>query len=103
MENNPNDSGLDRLFAAARKAEIYEPDKEYGFETRVMANIRAKREVKGSFPFWAWRLMPIFFSIVVFLGIWTYMSESRNQRIDLSAVAGIGSEETMLLAFLTGE
>lgn len=103
MGNNPNDSGLDRLFGEARKAALYKPDAEHGFETRVMAKIRAKREGRMHLLVWAWRLIPVFASIVMFLGIWTYMSTSENQWIDLSAVAGIGSEETMLTAYLTGE
>ncbi len=102
MKNDSTDNGLDRLFADARKAELYDPDMEYGFETRLMARIRAGREGRTPLLLWAWRLIPVFVSIVIFLGIWTYLSDS-NQRIDLSAVAGIGSEETMLTAFLTGE
>ncbi len=102
MKNDSTDNGLDRLFADARKAELYDPDMEYGFETRLMARIRAEREGRMPLLLWAWRLIPVFISIVIVLGIWTYLSDS-NQRIDLSAVAGIGSEETMLTAFLTGE
>ncbi len=102
MENEPADSRLDRLFADARKAGFYNPDIEHGFETRMMARLRAERETRPPFLFWAWRLVPVFTSIVILLGIWTYASES-SQWIDLSAVAGIGSEEGMLTAFLTGE
>jgi hypothetical protein len=102
MENDPADNGLDRLFDKARKAVFYKPEAEYGFESRLMARIREKREDRRPFLLWAWRLIPVFVSIVIFLGIWTYMSES-NQRFDLSAVAGINNEETMLTAFLTGQ
>ncbi len=102
MENDHGDEKLERLFAEARKAELYVPEVEHGFETRLMARIRAEREGRMPLLLWAWRLIPVFVSIVILLGIWVYMSES-NQRIDLSAVAGIGSEETMLTAFLTGE
>ncbi|MGD1074610.1 MAG: hypothetical protein ABR903_00820 [Thermodesulfovibrionales bacterium] len=102
METDQNDSRLDRFFAAAREAELYDPKKEYGFESRVMAEIRAKREGQIPFFVWAWRLIPVFISIVILLGIWTYSSESRYTT-DLSAVTRIGSEETMLTASLTGE
>jgi len=102
MENDRKDNKIDRLFAAARKAELYEADREYGFETRVMAKIRAKREGRMPVFLWAWRLIPGFVSIVIFLGIWILASESSHV-IDLSAVTGIGNEEAMLAAFLTGE
>lgn len=102
MENDPNDDKLDGLFAAARKAKLYKPDTEYGFETRVMAKIRATREGQRSYLLWAWRFIPVFVSIVILLGIWIYASESRSM-IDLSALIRIGNEEATLTAFLTGE
>ncbi len=102
MGKDPKDEGLDRLFAAARKAGFYKPGAEYGFEARVAAKVRTKREGRPPFFLWAWRLIPVFVSIVIVLGIWIYTSQ-RSQRIDLSAVSSIGSEETMLTAFLTGE
>lgn len=102
MEDDPRDNKLDRLFADARKAELYRQDLEQGFEARVITRIRAEGEARPPFFVWAWRLIPVFVSIVIVLGIWTYLSES-NQRIDLTAVASIGSEDTMLTAYLTGE
>ena len=74
METDSNDEKIDRLFAAARKAEPYKTEIEYGFETRLMAKIRANRERQMPFLLWAWRLIPVFVSIVIFLGIWTYSS-----------------------------
>ena len=102
MENDPNENTLDRLFAAARKAEPYRSSEEYGFEARVMARIRAQREGQMPFFLWSWRLIPLFVSVVLFLGIWTYAFESQPV-IDLSAITRIGNEETTLTAFLTGE
>jgi hypothetical protein len=102
MEDNPNDEKLDRLFAAARKAEPYKKEIEYGFETRLMAKIRAQGERQTPFLLWAWRLIPVFASIVIFLGIWTYSSRY-NSMTDLGAISMVGNEETTLLAFLTGE
>ncbi|MGC9977128.1 MAG: hypothetical protein ABSA46_12280 [Thermodesulfovibrionales bacterium] len=102
METDQNDKRLDRLFAAGRGAELYDPQKEYGFESRVMAEIRAKSEGRTPFLVWAWRLIPVFISLVIFLGIWTYMSECRYTT-DLSVVTRIGSEEAMLTASLTGQ
>ena len=102
MEDNPNDEKLDRLFAAAHKAEPYKKEIEYGFETRLMAKIRAQGERQTPFLLWAWRLIPVFASIVIFLGIWTYSSRY-NSMTDLGAISMVGNEETTLLAFLTGE
>jgi hypothetical protein len=102
MENDPNGDALDRLFAAARKDEPYRSGAEYGFEARVMARIRAQREGQTPFLRWSWRLIPLFVSVVFFLGIWTYVSES-HPIIDLSAITRIGNEEATLVAFLTGE
>ena len=102
METDSNDDKLDRLFATVRKAKLYKTDMEYGFETRVMAKILAKRECQMPFLLWAWRLIPVFVSIVILLGIWIY--ESRySSMIDLSTITGLGSEETTLVTFLTGE
>lgn len=102
METDSNDEKIDRLFAAARKAEPYKTDMEYGFETRLMAKIRANRERQMPFLLWSWRLIPVFMSIVIFLGIWIYSSRYSSMT-DLSAITGIGNEETTLVAFLTGE
>jgi hypothetical protein len=102
METDSNDEKLDRLFAAARKSEPYKTDMEYGFETRLMANIRAERERQMPFFLWAWRFIPVFVSVVIFLGIWIYSSRYSSM-IDLSAITRIGNEEATLVAFLTGE
>ena len=102
MENDPEDVKLDMLFAAACKAEIYPIEREYGFETRVMARIPAKRETQKSFLIWEWRLIPLFVSLIIFLGIWIYASESHST-IDLSALTHIGDEEAALTAYLAGE
>jgi len=102
MENNGDEERLERLFEAARKSQPYNTEIEYGFETRVMAKIKAEREKRKPFFSWSWRLMPAFVSAVLILGIWTYMAE-HQQWVDLSSIAGINHEETMLVASLTGE
>jgi hypothetical protein len=102
METDPGDDRLDRLFAAARGAELFKRTREFGFETRLMAKIQAKGEGQTPFLLWAWRLIPVFASLVILLGIWIYMAES-HYATDLSAVTKIGNEETMLIAFLTGQ
>ena len=99
---NNNNSKIDSLFAAARRAEHYDPTREYGFETRVMSRIRAERETKMPFILWAWRLTPFFVSIVILLGIWISAFES-SKAIDLSAADGIRNEEIMIATSLSGE
>ena len=97
-----DDDNLERLFAAARRTSPYKLEMEYGFETRVMAKIRAKYEGRMAYSLWAWRLIPVFISLVILVGIWTYTAESPPM-IDLNAIARIGNEEAMLTVFLTGE
>lgn|SRR3989304_6304759 len=102
MENDLHDTNLDRLFAAARKAEFYNPNLEFGFEMRVMAKIISERESEHPFLFWAWRLITVFSLLVVSLGIWIYLS-GPGQLADLRTIADLGSEEPMLTAFWSGE
>ena len=102
MKDDKDNDRIERLFAAARKSHVYDAKLEYGFETRVMAKIREQRNAQQPFFSWAWRLIPAFVSAVLILGIWTYMAEHK-QLLDLSSITGINNEETMLVAFLTGE
>jgi hypothetical protein len=102
MENDLNDEKLDRLFGDARKAVHYRKDIEYGFETRVMARIKEEGERRSPFLLWAWRLIPVFASIVVVLGIWIY-STRYSSTADLTTLTRVGNEDTTLVAFLAGE
>ena len=101
MENDRDDD-IERLFAVARRSQPYDAQLEYGFETRVMAKIKDRRDSQKPFFLWAWRLIPALVTVVLMLGIWTYISEQR-QFTGLSSIAGINNEETMLVASLTGE
>jgi hypothetical protein len=102
MRHDMDDENLDRLFAAARRAEPYRSEIEYGFETRLMAKIRARNEGRAPYLLWSWRLIPVFISLIILIGIWTYTAESPSV-IDINAITRIGNEEAMLTAFLTGE
>jgi hypothetical protein len=102
VQNDNEDDRLERLFAAASKSEPYSANLQYGFETRVMAKIKAQRNGQNPFFLWAWRLMPVFVLAVLMLGVWTYVAEHR-QLTDMSTIAGINNEETMMVASLTGE
>lgn len=105
MNDDPEDNNLDRLFAAARKAEFYNTAREYGFETRVLARISVIGEGRkggSSFLFWSWRLMPFFASLAICLAIWFSFFEPSHSS-DLIAGAGVGYEDAIIVASLAGE
>jgi hypothetical protein len=102
MENDLKDKALDGLFAAARKAGHYNTNAEYGFETRLMARIRAEEEHQMPFLQWAWRLIPVFASIVILLVILVY-STRYSPMADLTTLTSISNENTTVVAFLAGE
>ena len=102
MKTDPEDNDLDRLFASARKAELYKTEHEFGFETRVLARIQASQTENRLFLFWAWRLMPFFVSVVICLAIWLYFFEPSHVS-DLIAGAGSGYEDAVVVAYLAGE
>ena len=95
-----NDERLDKLFAAARGIKPDTSRAEYGFETRLLAELRAQREQTLPWYAFAWKLVPAFAAIVVALGVWTYAGANTT---DLqSAIAG-DHEENALATYLTGE
>ena len=94
-----NDERLDKLFATARGAKPDTSRAEYGFETRLMARMRAQREQSMPWYAFAWKLVPAFAAIVVALGVWTYTGPNIT---DLqSAIAG-DHEENALATYVTG-
>ncbi len=102
MKAEPEDDKLDKLFAAARKAELYDKGTEYGFETRVLARIRADRAEDKSFLFWAWRLMPFFVLVVMCLTIWISFLKPSHSSV-LIAEAGSGYDDAVVVSYLAGE
>ncbi|MGC2062417.1 MAG: hypothetical protein WA610_05515 [Thermodesulfovibrionales bacterium] len=102
MNDDPEDNKLDRLFAAARTAEFYNTNQEYGFETRVLARISEGRKEGRSFLVWSWRLMPFFASLAICLAIWFSFFEPSHAS-ELIAGAGVGYEDAMIVASLAGE
>ena len=82
---------LDALFARAR---AHRPDTsraEYGFETRLMARLRERRqpETASLLSLVTWRLMPFFAVCVVALAVW--QSESASESAEMAAVAGLNN------------
>src|SRR2546422_2385552 len=96
-----NDEQLNKLFRAARQAPRDTEKAEYGFETRLLARIRADRAQAALWFAFAWKLVPVFAAIVVALGVWDYANQ--NASADLrSAIVG-SSDESLLASYLTGE
>jgi len=102
MKADPKDNNIDRLFSVARKAELYKKEREFGFETRVLARIQANRTENRPFLFWAWRLMPFFAVVAICLIIWISFLEPSHAS-DLIAGAGSGYEDAMVVSYLAGE
>jgi hypothetical protein len=67
--NNP-DPELDSLFALARQRRADTSAIEYGFETRVMARLRAEKGVGSIWAMVSWRMMPFFAACVLALTVW---------------------------------
>lgn len=65
-----NPDPLDTLFSTVREDAPDTSRAEYGFETRVMARIRADGRI--SWQGWAWRLCPFFTALAVATGAWFY-------------------------------
>ena len=102
MKTDAQDDGLDKLFTAARRADHYDKAREHGFEARVIARLRSEREKDASFIFWSWRLIPLFATLVIILGIWISASDS-SRTAGSGAFAGVGSDQTIVVASLAGE
>lgn len=83
-EENAHDS-LERLFAAARPVSPAVDRLEFGFTTRLQAQLRAARSASSaSLGDWAWRLCPFFATIVLALAVLT-ATEPRESDTDLQA------------------
>ena len=89
-----NDEQLNNLFQSARAATPDTARIEYGFETRLLARLRA--EGRPWFAM-AWRLVPVFAALVVALGVWNYAGST-----DLHAAIASNSDDSALAVYLTG-
>ncbi|HUJ72714.1 MAG TPA: hypothetical protein VLZ30_10745 [Verrucomicrobiae bacterium] len=97
-----NDEELNQLFRSAR---AHRPDTsraEYGFETRLLARLRADREQPAPWYAFTWRLMPAFAAVVVAIGVWTVMEWGAGSNNLQTAIASDYDENT-LAAYLTGD
>jgi hypothetical protein len=99
--NSEKHDKLDKLFAAGRPAKTATGPVEYGFETRLLARIRAERE-HWPWALAAWRLVPVFAAVVVALGVWSFASVNGDSADLQTAVTG-RADESLLISSLTGE
>ncbi len=69
---SPTPDPLDALFAAAREQRPDTSRAEYGFETRLMARLRERRQPDpvSLFSIVSWRLAPFFAVAVIALALW---------------------------------
>lgn len=97
-----NDERLDKLFKTARGVTRDTARMEFGFETRLMARLRAERAQRASWFTVAWKLMPVFAAIVMALGVWNLASASSDQT-DLASVITADTDESPVVSHLAGE
>jgi uncharacterized BrkB/YihY/UPF0761 family membrane protein len=74
---------------------------EAGFETRLMARIRARR-APVFWGAWSWRLVPVFTAVVIALGALYYVSPKAPQ-VDIHAAITAEYDYSMAQNFLNGE
>ena len=92
---------LDKLLAAGRPAKTATGPVEYGFETRLLARIRAERE-RSPWGETAWRLIPAFAAIVVALGVWSFAGRNGDSADLHTAITG-HADTSLLVSTLTGD
>jgi hypothetical protein len=96
-----NDEQLNNLLAGARQSPPDTARVEFGFETRLLARLRAERKQPVLWAAWTWRLMPAFAAVVLALGVWNYATLVTEETDVATALAD--SSEQELVAYYTGE
>jgi len=93
------DKQLDDLFALVRSEKPDTTRLEFGFETRLLARLRAARE---PLPWFApvWRYCPVFALIVIALGIWTFCSPPD---FEMQSLANSAGDNSQVLEYFAGE
>jgi len=95
MNDEHPDSQLDALFAQARAHRTDTSRAEYGFETRLLARLRAERETSSLWATVSWRLAPLFAACVMALAVW--QAQVAAETDDASASASMQSPDTVEL------
>ncbi len=77
LPNDPlMDDQLDALFARARARRPDTSRAEYGFETRLLAQLRSRRDASSVWAMVSWRAIPFFAACVIALGLWQAEADS---------------------------
>jgi len=97
-----NDDQLDKVFKAGRSAKPDTSHAEFGFETRLMARIRAEAQPQVPWFAFAWKLVPVFAAIVLALGVWNLTNGGLGAADFHAAVTG-DAEESSVAGYLTGD
>lgn len=87
------DPQLDSLFARARTRCANTSALEYGFETRLMANLRSQKEPGSIWALVSWRMMPFFAACVLALTVW--QSEVVTEADDAAQDAAINNPASL--------
>jgi hypothetical protein len=64
------DPELDSLFAQMRTRRTNTSSMEYGFETRLMARLRERKNSGSVWALVSWRMMPFFAACMLMLVVW---------------------------------
>lgn len=94
---NDSEERLSRIFAAVRSAEPDTSNLEQYFETRVMARIREQQVKRKSWAVLAWRMVPVFATVVVVLLVFSIVLKPERSR-DYFAAITVDHEEYQTLA-----
>jgi hypothetical protein len=80
---------LEALFTLARAHRPETSRAAYGFETRLMARLRARRrpDTASLFSLVTWRLLPFFAVCVIGLAVW--QSEAASDSTEMALAAGL--------------
>jgi hypothetical protein len=85
------DSKLDALLVRARAQRADTSRAEYGFETRLMARLRERRQPDAA-SLWSivtWRMVPFFAACVVALALW--QAEVASASTDAATAAALNN------------
>jgi hypothetical protein len=100
MKDN-RDELLDKLFLAARSRKPDTEAIEAHFETRLLARIEEQRSSLVLWPVWTWRLIPLFATIVIIVGIGSIVYDPARSS-DLFATLTNGYDEYLTTSLLAG-
>jgi len=95
-----NDEQLNKLFRAVGQSRTDTSRVEYGFETRLMARLRAERSQPVPWVMASWRLIPVFAAVVVALGVWNLTG---NGATDPSSTYSEQNADAAVASYLTGD